>query len=449
MEMTNIITVIFIILGAISLFRPYLLLFLLSTLPVLTFLPTLSQKQGEFEIVRLGSVSIYAFDYLIFISAIIIVTFILKNYINKTNSTKIIFSSPITISVILLFFWNLFMGLLSYQKGYKLQNVLRWVSIEAFMIIVIITPFIKNINIKKHQFFNYTILLGVTLSIFAIIRYTITDQLEITSSGTVRTLLGNTVVLFILPLCYVLFYSSYWHKHKISSLCIVFLLFIGIHFTGHRSGYIVFLFILMMYILTLVVNNIKYFWIPFLCAALFFFLILIGLYVDSGPGKSPISDMFLRASDTLNLENETTLDRLAKWKISYKIMREKPILGLARLPVFTDTVYEYNQSHLKSFDELDRAPHNIFFNKMIHEGLLGTTILIIFFFVIFKQFAKIISTERSYAKFSKYYLLAFLIFSFFNTPFSDSQGKIYFFIFLAFLNSEILKESLNLKDPCR
>jgi hypothetical protein len=126
-------------------------------------------------------------------------------------------------------------------------------------------------------------------------------------------------------------------------------------------------------------------------------------------------------------------------------MKKEPLLGLGRLPVYTWALDEEHKLHLGSFSELDKATHNFLANKLVHEGLLGLSVNIIFLSIILRQLRNISLFDRRYGTFLGVYTLSFLLFSMFNTSFTSSEGKIYFFTLLGFLNAEILKENIHLR----
>ena len=436
----NIVSLILVPLGILCLFRPFLLLYLFVTLPVLTFAPKISQEDIEFKIVRLGSINVFAQDYLI----LIMVFLLLYYFVIKKQSISKSFTSPITKVVVAMFFWYIFIGILSYLKGYNLQNVLRKLATESLMFIAILIPQIEGIDTKKECFFKFAVILGVILVFFALWKYGVSHEIQVTSTGTVRTLLGNAVVMFMFPICYILFCSNYWRKHRLLSWIIIVLLAIGINLTGHRSGWVVMLFIIVMYFWWDDFNLVDYLWVPLWGIVLLMTVMFILPKYKMIPGESFAGDLFLRLNDTINLENKTTQERLSKWMYSYEIMKERPLLGLGRFPVYTAYLDEKEGNmNLESFEELNRAAHNMFANKLIHQGLLGLSIIIIFFYVILRQIEKASSLDSRYARFLKAYILSFILFSFFNTSFTNPIGRVFFFIPLGFLNAEILKDSLS------
>ncbi len=438
----DIISLILIPLGIVCLFRPFLLLYLFTALTVLSLSPGPPELgDGPDPILRLGSINLFATDYLTLILLFLLIIFIAKNLMFKQYLLGKLVGSEITKIIIALFFWNIFIGIISYSKGFELQNVIRKIAVEALMFIAILMPTIPGADEKKEKFFKYTITLGLILVIFSLWKYFITHEIELTSSGTLRTLLGNSVVIFTLPICYMLFYSKYFRQHELISYSIIILFAIGIALTGHRSGFIALAFILLMNFFRNDFDYVKNLWIPTACATIIISIFFIASHSDITPGKTFVGDMVVRANDTFNLENKTTQERLSKWAYSIEIIKKYPLLGLGIFPVHTDSIDEDSNLKLKeSFSDLNKATHNIFTEVLINTGLLGLSIIIGFFYVVFKQLKNISADDKHYANFLKTYVLSFLIFSQLNTSFSDPSVKIFFFIMLGFLNVQIMKK---------
>jgi len=410
-----ILSAIFLPLGILCLFRPIFLLYLFAILPVLRFLPATS-----LTILSFGSINIYVYDYLILIMALLLIYYLLF----KRQPGNRLFASPITKVIVLVFIWDIFIGILSFLKGFNLANVLRYLSMDSVMFIAILIPQIEDINIKKERFFKFGIIIGVVFTFFGIWRYFVSYAIEATSSGTARTLLGNDVVIILFPICYILFYSDFFRKHKMLSLGTISLLSIGINFAGHRSGWLALIFVLIMWYFYSE-YKMKISWIPSVGIALLLTFILILPTHRIIPGRSMVGDFVVRISDTINLEDENTQERLAKWKYSFEIFKKRPLLGLGRYPVQT------------------LSTDNIFARKLLHQGILGLTVLVILFYVIFKQFKNSSFKNHRYKRFLRVYILAFILFSTFNTSFSDPLSRVFFFFSLGFLNTEIVIGSLS------
>jgi hypothetical protein len=435
----NIIFALLIPLGLICLVKPILLVYLFSTLMVLNFAPAVDLQNNP--ILRIGSINIFAKDYLTIILSLLIMIIVARNLVLKRHLLQELIDSQINKLIFALFIWSIFIGFLSYGKGFELQNVLRHISTEALMFIAVIIPTIPGVEQKKERFYKYSILLGLLLVAFALWKYLISHDIEITSSGTVRTLLGNTVVIFMLPICYMLFYSKYYRQRKLFSYTIITLLTIGITLTGHRSGLVTLAFVILLYFMTSDFKILDYLWVPTSIISIVILVVLISPMLSISPGKSLLGDMVLRAGDTFNLENKTTQERLSKWSYSYEIMSKSPLLGLGQFPVHTDSIDEEDNLKLKSsFTDLNKATHNIFAEQLANTGLLGVSIIIIFIYVVLRQFKNISTSDPRYTDFFKAYFWAFLVFSQFNTSFTDPLGKIFLFIMLGFLNAYKMKE---------
>ena len=434
--MNNVLTITLIPLGFLCLFRPGLIIYLFTGISVLYFSPLIGQDSG-FIIMKLGAVSLYAYDYLVFILLLILIFFFMKDAITKENIIYDVIKSPLTKLLLVMFVWSLVIAGFSLDKGFSVKNIMRHLSTESFLFIAILMPLLKPTPVAKRTFFRYAMLLGLILFFIGFIKYTITLDIEMTSSGTSRTLLGNTVPIFMLPICYLLFSNDNWRKNNIIFAFAILALSLGIAFTGHRSGMMVLFMVLAIYYFSNDHYKILYLWIPTLGIAgllLFFLLISFSLRI---PGESFITEVLTRAGDIVSFDNETTLERLAKWSFSLQILETNPLMGLSRFPVYTGFLTGA-QDNLLRFSALNLPPHNIFISKLIHEGIAGLLIISLFFCMIFFCIKKLFVMDRPYYKFLSAYFLCFLFFSMLNTSFSDPHSRVFFFIILGFLNSDIV-----------
>lgn len=422
----------------------------MATFPVLSFLPSLTQVEGQFKVIQLGSLNVFLVDYLLLILAIVICIVLVRTYNTDRVQFKSVFSSPITKIVFFFFLWNLFIGILSYIKGYQPQNVIRILSPEFTAVIVIFLPLIKNIEAKKESFLNYCVVLGVILAIFGTIRYFVTNEIELTSSGTLRTLLDYTINIFIFPICYILFYGKFWQKNYLLGFFAFLLLGLGINLTGHRSGWLVLFFVIALFFLSPSFNKRQYIWIPFFSVGTILSIILFAPYITQSPGNSFFSDILIRVSDTFDWNNKTTVERLDKWSLCLEIVKEKPILGLGRLPFqahgidlnvrATNRSEAMSNMHLRFFSEFDKDAHNLIATRVAHQGISGLIALLAFFYFIFQKITIFQPNDYNYAFFMKSYILAFILMSMFNPTFNSISCKVYFYSILGFLNHAILSE---------
>ena len=434
----NIVFAFLIPLGLVCLVRPFLILYLFATLMVVQFAPT-----ADFDntpLLKIGSMNIFANDYLTIIMFLLLMTIVVKNLLYKRNLFHNLIDDQVNKLVFALFGWSIIIGFLSYSKGFALQNVLRHISSESLMFIAVLIPTISEVDAKKERFFKYTIALGLLLVGFALWKYLISHDIEITSSGTARTLLGNSVVIFMLPICYILFYSRLFQQRKLPSCAIIAMLAIGITLAGHRSGLITLAFVILLYFLANDFDLLKYLWVPTSCMAVLVLIVMIAPLLNLSPGQTILGDMVLRAGDTFNLDNKTTAERLSKWDYSLEIVKQRPLLGLGRFPVHTDSIADDSNLKLKSsFADFNKATHNMFAEQLANTGLVGVTVLGIFILLVLRQFSGLSLSNPRYAAFLKSYVLAFLVFCQFNTSFSDPLGKIFLFTVLGFINAQKLK----------
>lgn len=435
--MIDIILDILILVGIAGLFRPILLIFLFAALPVVEAIPTIDMAQNQFKILTLGTLDLYYVDFLILMMAITLGVYLFKRIVSKEPIELL--TDNIAKAVFAIFIWEAFIGILSYSKGFALQNILRQLANEAIGFVAIVV-LLAGSGKKRDVFFKALLLNGLVLVAFAAVRYFVTNEVELTSSGTIRTIHGKSVLVLLLPICYLLY-----HKRKIfnsSALTIICLLILvsGIGFAGHRSGWIALLFVLSGYVAVNRRRMMAYLWAPMLCLCVVLTVVLILPPSKVSGGKSLVSDSVLRIYDTFDPKNATTQERVSKWMQSLEVLAEKPLLGLGRYPVYTQFIDESNLK-LEKFDELNLATHNLFMTKIIHEGLLGFLVLAGFFFYVFRK-TKLTDSSNTHYRFLRYYLYAFVIFSLFNETFSEPSIKGYFFFALGFLNATVNEASV-------
>lgn len=435
---------IIIILGLICFFRPWLLLYLFAAIPLFPYVPMETATILKSAIIQVGNINIYTIDYLLIIMFVLMFFLFCYNINRNIGKLKMLMSSSVSQLLIILFLWDIFIAVLSYNKGFSLQNILRRLSYQSILFLALFIPLLRDMDKKKERFFKFSIFTGILLSIFALIKYGVTHEVEYTSSGTLRTLLGNSVVIFLLPMSYILCYSEYFRKHKLKALIIITLFAVGIHFTGHRSGYLSFLIVLIMWFSIGNIAKFEYLWIPSFSLVLIVALLLIIMLTtkpDSNPDRSAFNDFIIRYRDTFNMENRSTQERLSKWKYSIDVIKDSPIIGLGRFSHYTAHMKEEENSNLDVFNELNRAPHNVLANRFIHQGISGCMLLLIFFYVLLKPVKFSSSDKPNDIKFLKIYILTFILFSMFNTTFEDPNGRIYFFIPAGFLNIAYIKNN--------
>jgi O-antigen ligase len=440
--MINIINSFILIGGVISIFSPILLIYLFSIIPITQMTYSASEVELVLRLIRIGSLNLFATDYLLLILLILLVFEAIK--ISKIKTFSAFIAGPINKIIFIMFAWEVIIGILSYQKGLSLQNVLRQLSNEALMFISVFIPQLKDIDFKKEYFYKYIAILGGIVIVFSgLWRYFITHEVNFTSSGTSRAISGSAVIFFIIPICYILFHRNFLYEKKFFSYTIIAFMVIGIFLAGHRSGFIVLIFIFGMWYLKSEYPKLDYMFIPLWAGTLFVIAFFIISTTHITAGKSFLGDAALRLKDTFDMENKTTVGRLDVWQYCIDMAKEKPLIGVGSFPVYSAIEGDEGQSSQMSLTGLELPPHNLFVGKLIHEGIIGMSIVMIFFYVVYKQVRIISITNKSNGDFYMAYILGFLIFSFFNTTFTNPVGKTYLFTILGFINTESLKMNIS------
>lgn len=433
MQLVPLIINLFIPAGLVAIFRPLWLLYLFLIMTILPFVPNAFAEFGEtLEIFRIGSVQLYLHDYLTLIGILIS----LKLWIQERQRFISVLKTPVARTIIVLFLWEAFIGFLSYIKGFAVFSVLRHLSSESLMFIAVLVPLAKLSTEDRKKLFHLSLYLVGLLVLFGILKYTIFHEIQVTSSGTERSLNGKAMPLLLFPLCYLLFHSDSFKQTPWLSVLFILIIALGINLTGHRSGFIVFLFVLGMRFMRSS-NKLTLAWIPLWSIALGLMIVIGFFYMNVQPGTF-LGDAVIRINDTFNMENETTQERLDKWKLSMDVLKENPVLGLSRYPLYTNSIEEGQRSLAASLPEvMNRAAHNVFATRLIHEGLAGLSLLLVFFYVLFRQFKRA-PLAQGYGNFLRAFMLSFILFSFFNATFDIASAKIPFFIAVGLLNEAIL-----------
>lgn len=421
----------FIPVGLVAVFRPEWLLYLFLIAIILTFVPHAIADFDVLEIFRFGSIHLYLQDYLMLMLMLVF----LKSCFQRSKEFFSVLETPVSKAVVILFLWEVFIGFLSFSKGFTLANVLRRLSVESLMFIAILVPLVDLKKEDRKRLFRFAILMGGILILLGLLKYAVFHEVEITSSGTKRSLTGKAVPTLLFSLCYILFYRGAWRRRPLLSGLFILLIMVGITFAGHRSGWIVFLFVLSMWFLHSP-DKISFAWIPMWAVAMGLMMI-IGFYSLNVRAGTFYGDLFVRISDTFNAENRSTKSRVETLHMAVDVLKENPALGLGRYPLYS---YSADRENLVSAFRvvLAHPSHNIIASRVINEGLAGLSMLLIFFYVIFKQFKGASAfREVEYGNFLKVFLMAFILYAMFNTTFDNVNGKILFFTTVGLLNHAI------------
>ena len=434
MELSQIIAFAFVPMGLAALYRPTILLYLFLFIPILEYVPHAIADLSQLELYKAGPITLYVNDFLILTMGIIF----LKLYVRDSRRFFSVLKSPVSKAVLLFFVWEIFIGFLSYSKGFTTANVLRRLSVEALMFIAMFVPMIHMDEAARNRLLSFSIVLGILLFIFGLLKFAVFHEVELTSSDTQRSLTGNAVHILLFPLCYILFYSDYWKRHKLPSVFLVMIIALAINFAGHRSGWIAFLTVLALWYLYFP-QKIRFAWVPLMGLSMAVVVVIVALSMSVRTG-TVYGDFLVRIDDTFNMKNETTQLRLGTWEESVAIIKEHPLLGLGRYQLYANFLEKDNKSATEySGPILTRPPHNMIVTQTVHEGFLGLSVLLILLSVVFTQLRKIRWQNTATHHFILVYLIAFVIFSMLNTSFNNPSGKIFFFFFLGLLNAETLK----------
>ena len=423
------------------LFRPILILYAFFTLFVIPSFPGLSAEQRKFLLFQIGQVNVYAFDFAVATMCCLLVMMLFRHMRAHDQLVSSLFRSPLTRVILLMFSWRLFIAFLSIQKGFHLQNVLRILSGETLMFMVLVTPLIPGINEKKERFFKFTLWLGLALFSFGAIRYFVTSEVELTSSGTLRSLLGNDVVVLMFPLCYLIFYRYLRVKSNFLTISTAAVLALGTTFTGHRSAYVVLLICFCALYVLGIREKVRYLWIPAFGVTALVLALFISVAFNISQRQGLAQDMIIRFGDTFNLQNKTTRERLSYWQYANNVLKITPIIGLGRFPAYNPEI-SHNREDPRVMVEgeggITRAAHNFLLDTFIHEGFSGLAVLILFVLLVLKQSSDVRFRDPAYGNWLFVYIVVFFVFSLFNTSFSTAHAVL-LYIAVGLVNFETIK----------
>lgn len=322
-----------------------------------------------------------------------------------------------------------------YENDQGFDSLIR-VSISSLYPLLALSMVLSLDSRSFSRFIKYVALVAVIAALGMLIKETFNiGEPHITSSGTIRRGRGEMTVLLHIGLGILLFAK---HPAPVIRYSGAGLLLIGIALLGHRSSFLgtgVLLLIFFIYVLRERVDSYKaIFWVPvnaFLGAALISFILFSNI---------PVVESFrTRLADTADTENVTSVDRLEKWSIAFKSVKENPLGGtrLNGLPDFYGRYLQEARFNLFGLAEAHGAylymlsqgndlaaadvypPHNVFVNILSRNGAVG---LLFFLLVLLGAFLTLKYADRRARYCGVAILLANLMFLMFNNHFQSDTA---------------------------
>lgn len=391
---------------------------------------------GRVEI-SLGTVNIYAWDIVFLFCFINLAYRFFIEHIHFDDHTKTIIALFIAYLAYLEFseIYNFAFS----PNRHAIEDLIRTSIANLYPLIAL--TFLTNLDQKDFRsFFFFVALCGLSLAIWTILK----EVLDIgggfeTSSGTVRRMRGEVVLIVQLALIYFLFSQTTKPIARYAALGITAM---AVALIGHRSGFLslaVPFFLYLIYIArsgaltrTLIVMT------P---VAALGGIILLGV-VTSGKFES-VTNVMTRAEDTFNMDNETSEGRLFKWQWALHSTWENP-LGGTKLNLLPNWYGNYasqaNYGFLSIADAHQRylylqgkadpwPPHNMFINMVSKNGFIALLLFMLFFLAILRKMAIDSSMRERFLKLSA--ILATFIFLFFNNHHSyDAATQLFLAIMI-------------------
>lgn len=426
MSLVNIINIAIALLSMVSILKPMLILYVIPTIFIYVNLPGMTSDINSLKLIEFGSINIYATDLIIGAT----ICYILFCFIFKTDKFKEAITTPISIAILVVLIWDIIIGYIYYHYNIPIKNILRIFSGKLLMLLPILIPLINRFDERKEKLIRYIFIVSMVMVFVGIWRFLL-GEIQITSSGTPRSLRGFDVFIFLFGTLYIVFYKKEILNSKNIAYLALFLLFIGIHLAGHRSGYIV--FFLGLAASDMILKS------PLAKLSVFFIVVSAFFAISSGfllsstkAGDSLMGDFLVRFKDTYNVENTTTQDRLDMWTDAIEISKKSPLFGKI-------TVYKYRAQMNESEDHFVEAPHNVFIDKIINEGYLGLIVLIGLIITIVWQANQIRDQDNDYIMFLMAFFILCIVFSFFNQTYVRRIPRGILFLGIGLINVEYVQ----------
>jgi len=335
-----------------------------------------------------------------------------------------IFENRLILFIILLYaLYQLFVNLPLTIINYAGHVGVKWISELSLRLSLLQIPlfyfFLFN-GVKTERLLLLFTITSVLLIIFGIYNY-FQGQYIITNTGEIRTLSGIASIFFVIT---IFNHTKLLGANKNNLLLVVLMLF-GVVLTVHRSVY-----------LTLIITILIYIWIKyrgfgkikiFLQSSALLMIIFSLLFLI--PGVSEL--FFSRAQTIFDIRDGNYYDRALKNTLAFEMFLDNPINGTNL------TGFYYNPAAVKA-EEYWR-PHNVIFEILPTQGIIGLFFIILIFSLIFRVAWRNINdrfTEMSFIVLIYYILLSLSNASFF---YNSCTNVLTFFSALILWRNKVLK----------
>jgi O-antigen ligase len=405
-------------------FKPLLLIVLLITyraFPVFF----------EFQI-RLGSINVYLEDLILSLYTFIAGWMILQRLIDKKEIFDVPDEAKVIVRLVLLYILlHVFYSFAGLYQGISPQNVIRRFSQYSGCLYFFFPILFINNDSKYRRLLLFIVLIAVVYPFWQLY-IAFSGGAWVTSSGTFRVA-GAGMPIIICALFTLLIYNG---KKITSYLSSIFPIF-SVMLTGHRSMFLALAISLTFFLLwnKKITKSILFIYLG--SFGLFFVLIAFEMFT----GHDYIADVTIRAADTFNTENKTSLGRAAKIKDSLSAFMEKPIAGFGynheEVPTFFGG-FPGKKTNLKRGlnEELYQkvtnvlAPHNFLMRVLGHMGIIGSFLIISIIGMILKRsfsLSRMDGINGKHGAFLFCTLTFFLVTALMNTTFV-SEGEVFWIL---------------------
>ena len=342
---------------------------------------------------KVGSVNIFAWD--------IIFLFCVINLMYRFFIEGVSFDAPTKTIVTLLL---AYLAYIEFSEIYNftfspyrhaVDDLIRTSIANLYPLIAL--TFITNLNRENFkQFLHFVALCGVLLAVWTIVKevFDLGGGFK-TSSGTVRRMRGEVILIVQLALIYFLFSAG---TKPLQRYLAISLTAVAIALIGHRSGFLSLAAIILLYLIFIARHGeLGRVLITMTPVAALGGIVLLGIVV-SGKVES-VTKFVTRAEDTFDVENQTSEGRLFKWEWALRSTWQNPLGGtkLNLLPNwYGNYTLQANYGYLSTAEAHQRyiflqgkldpwPPHNMFINIASKNGLIALLLFMLFFLAILRK----------------------------------------------------------------
>jgi len=228
----------------------------------------------------------------------------------------------------------------------------------------------------------FIIIASCAYPIYQFHNFSLASKQFMTSSDTVRIVGSQSLCILGIAVVAILL----WIR-GVSQYVLVMMPILSIALTGHRSGYLALgITLLFLFLWLKQIRKILYF--TYITS---FFLIVSFTFLNTYYQYDFFRDTLIRASDTFNVANPTTMARFYAIRDNLIIFLKKPLIGIgynyecipSLLPDYLKMGPKFEGMVAAEFNVLH--PHNFFMWFLSHTGIIGTSLISSIIISLFKK----------------------------------------------------------------